>query len=237
MYGSGKCTASDVVSSRYSKICGTLTRRQDIESCIGSDDLCVNLDPYPIPERLRWPSTEWGQRLSKNKARCSAECLVASLLITSKQSASYSSAFAFGSPIIDPLVTVMHFISVILAFHVFANESIIKATERAARNILSHTSVYLASKEIYHFQDAALRFRPNGRDILCHGQPARYIKKTSIANEPVIVFRCSHPDHPAEGPRGRKFIVKTLGSSDSVRFVEGCPRIMVTTLSDNEHMV
>jgi hypothetical protein len=100
----------------------------------------------------------------------------------------YSSAFAFGAPIVDPLVTAMHFISVVVEFHVFANETVNKATKRGTRSILFHTSVYLANQEIYHLQDAALRLRPNGKDIVCHGQPARFIKKAMIATEEVAVL-------------------------------------------------
>jgi hypothetical protein len=124
----------------------------------------------------------------------------------------------------------MHFISVVLEFHVFANETVIKATERGTRNVLFHTSVYLANKEIYHLQDASLRFRPNGKDIVCHGRPARFIKKARIATEQVVVFRCSHPDHQEGDSNGKKFLVRMFGSSDSIRFIEGRPRIMVTSM-------
>jgi hypothetical protein len=123
-------------------------------------------------------------------------------------SASFTSAFAFGAPVIDPFLTAIHFISVVLEHHIFSNESAIKVAQRGARMILGHSSVYVANNSAFYcLQDATIRFRPNGEEIRCHGQPARYIRKTRVAGNEVVVFRCSQPEHEADGSHGRKFVV------------------------------
>jgi hypothetical protein len=144
-------------------------------------------------------------------------------------SLAFRSSFAFAAAVVDPLRVAISFISVILDHHIFANEAAMKAAERGTRSVLSHSSIYFAHCGVlYSLQDAALRFRPNGDDVRCHDQPAKYMcKSQAVDGDDVVIFRCSHPHHDTSGIHGRKFAVKLLKDDTQHWFVGNQPRIMV----------
>jgi hypothetical protein len=165
------------------------------------------------------------------RAARSGLLLIRQIQFLTSNSFPFTSAFAFGAPTIDPLFTAIHFISVVLEHHIFSDESAIKVAERGARGVLTHSSVYLAHGSIYCLQDAAIRYRPNGEEIRCHRQPAKYVGKCKIAGDDAVIFRCSQPDHDSSSPHGRKFVVKLLRNVSNLRrFVGHQPRIMITVI-------
>jgi hypothetical protein len=144
----------------------------------------------------------------------------------------FTSSFAFGANVVDPLVTSMHFISVVLEHHIFAHESTVKVAERATRGFIKYSSVYF-SHQTRHFclRDAAIRFRPNGEEIRCHNHLPKFVCKTRVRNNNAVIFRCSRPEHDASGPHGRKFAVELLEDEPPLRkFIGDQPRLMMTAI-------
>jgi hypothetical protein len=144
----------------------------------------------------------------------------------------FTSSFALGASVVDPLVTAMRFINVVFEYRIFSNETTVKVAERAARSVINHSAVYFSQRE-QHFclQDASLRFRPNGEDLRCHNQPAEYVRRTSCRDDHFVIFRCTHPEHDGCGPHGRKFRVTLLKDDPPLRqFLGGQPRLLMTAI-------
>ncbi|KZT07152.1 uncharacterized protein LAESUDRAFT_651726 [Laetiporus sulphureus 93-53] len=144
-----------------------------------------------------------------------------------ESSALFSTVFAFDAPSLDPITISNHFISTVLDFHVFGREHVSKALERALKpEVLSHTSVYAGwDGQLRRISDAAWRRRPNGVDIRCCGQAAKYI--STVTGNDFITFHCQQSQHKG----ARTFRVRALKDNKPYQYFvghRGKPRYMVS---------
>ncbi|KAI0642152.1 hypothetical protein C8Q79DRAFT_918319 [Trametes meyenii] len=130
----------------------------------------------------------------------------------------FDSVFAFGAPMLDPIIISCHFIITILDFNVFGRESLWNTLQRAAKpEVLCHTSVFIGSSgKLLRLRLASLCNHPNGEDVHCCNQVAKYLK--TVGNH--VKFRCHEPGH--EGPRN--FRVPLLGNEEGKRWILGAAK-------------
>lgn len=132
---------------------------------------------------------------------------------------------------LDPLSISAHFVSTVLDYGVFGWESIWQSLQRAAKpEVLAHTSVYAGvSGKMFRIRSAALRRRPNGEDIRCCSQVAKYVK--GMAGR--VLFRCRQRSHVGS----RLFTVRLLLPEDGKRWIYesgGHHRYIVDALDSDE---
>lgn len=127
----------------------------------------------------------------------------------------FGAVFAFDAPMLDPLLISNHFVTTILEFSVFGRETVWQALQRSAKpDVLFHTSVYAGiGGDMFRMASAPLRRRPNGQDVRCCNQMAKYVRLTGNR----AIYRCCEPAH-----RGaRIFGVELLLSEENKRWILG----------------
>ncbi|KAI0689632.1 hypothetical protein C8T65DRAFT_588527 [Cerioporus squamosus] len=141
-------------------------------------------------------------------------------------SANFDAVFAFGAPMLDPVLTIGQFVTSVVDFFVLGQEDLWRAIHLSLKQeIMKHTAIYVASGgQVQRICDAAWRRRPNGEDIRCCQQMAKYLGTDSLG---MIKFRCSVSAHQGS----RTFRVKPLPPVVGVRrFLggRGGPRYMIS---------
>jgi hypothetical protein len=128
---------------------------------------------------------------------------------------SFHSVFAFGAPVVDPLLVMTTFLPTVMEFHIFSRQAVITATERALHNFGYHSPVYLcisADGKVYRFRPAPHKYAPNGNEdeVRCCGKfpLMKGFEKDKRGRKVAVKFRCIESQHPNEKPR--KFRVEML---------------------------
>ncbi|RPD63609.1 hypothetical protein L227DRAFT_496659, partial [Lentinus tigrinus ALCF2SS1-6] len=106
----------------------------------------------------------------------------------------FTTVLAFGADVLDPIFIMGQFVTSVLDYHIFGQESIWTAIYRALKqDIVAHTSIYVGQAgEIQEIVDASWRRKPNGEDVRCCQQLAKYVK---TERNGLIKFRCCQPAH------------------------------------------
>ncbi|KAH9856398.1 hypothetical protein C2E23DRAFT_722272 [Lenzites betulinus] len=132
-----------------------------------------------------------------------------------RASEQFGAVFAFDAPTLDPILASNHFVTTIMEFSIFGEDSVWQALRRSAKpDVLFHTSVYAGiGGTIYRLCSAPLRRRPNGEDIRCCGQMAKYVKSSCDR----VLYRCCQPAHWGS----RFFRVALLPEVENERWIIG----------------
>lgn len=145
---------------------------------------------------------------------------------------SFGAVFAFGAPVLDPILTVSQFVTSVVDYFIFGQEGLWSAVRHTMKQeIMKHTSIYVAtSGTAWKISDASWRRRPNGEDIRCCQQPAKYC---GTEKSGMIKFRCKEPSHTGT----RTFRVSPLAPATDVRRFwgdKGGPRYMIAKVEHSE---
>lgn len=129
----------------------------------------------------------------------------------------FGATFAFKAPSLDPYHICTHFVTTILEYWIFSQEPLFLAFQRAGKfEVLRHASCYLARDgDIYRMRAACLRREPNGEEIRCCQQIAKYQKR----RHDVIFFRCKESNH-----RGTRTFAVHLLPTNSTTLILGTGR-------------
>ncbi|KAI0715606.1 hypothetical protein C8T65DRAFT_573002, partial [Cerioporus squamosus] len=146
-----------------------------------------------------------------------------------EMSRKFSSVVAFDAPALDPILVVSQFVTSVADYYILGQEDLWPAIRHSLKQeIMKHTSVYVARHgDIYRVSDAPLRRRPNGVDVRCCQQIAKYMGCDRSGK--VIKFRCRVTNHT--GPR--VFRVDVQSASAGQREIwggKGGPRYLVERL-------
>ncbi|KAI0703518.1 hypothetical protein C8T65DRAFT_578730 [Cerioporus squamosus] len=111
----------------------------------------------------------------------------------------FSAVIAFDAPALDPILVMSQFVCSVADYFILGQEDLWPAIRHSVKQeIMKHTSVYVAKHgDIYKVSDAPLRRRPNGAEVRCCQQVAKYMGCDRTGK--VIKFRCRVPSHT--GPR------------------------------------
>ncbi|TFK79906.1 hypothetical protein K466DRAFT_504806 [Polyporus arcularius HHB13444] len=111
----------------------------------------------------------------------------------------FSAVLAFGAPALDPILVMSQFVCSVADYFILGQEDLWPAIRHSLKQeVMKHTSVYVAKHgDIYRVSDAPLRRRPNGVEVRCCRQLAKYMGCDRTGK--VIKFRCQVPNHA--GPR------------------------------------
>ncbi|KAI0716937.1 hypothetical protein C8Q76DRAFT_616816 [Earliella scabrosa] len=124
----------------------------------------------------------------------------------------FSAVFAFGAPILDPILVTSQFVTSIVDYYIFGQESLLTATMRALKQeVMKHTTVYIGSEgAVKRVVDAPWRRKPNGIEIRCCQQVPKYMGTDRNGQ---IKFRCRVPSHTGR----RTFRVEPLSPLKGIR--------------------
>ncbi|KAI0694242.1 hypothetical protein C8T65DRAFT_585159 [Cerioporus squamosus] len=138
----------------------------------------------------------------------------------------FSAILAFDAPALDPILVMSQFVCSVADYFVLGQEDLWPAIRHALKQeIMKHTSVYVAKHgDIYRVSDAPLRRKPNGVEMRCCRQIAKYMGCDRTGE--VIKFRCQVPSHP--GPRVFRVNVHTASAGHrEIWGGKGGPRYLV----------
>ncbi|KAI1782726.1 hypothetical protein LXA43DRAFT_1103501 [Ganoderma leucocontextum] len=142
----------------------------------------------------------------------------------------FEGVFAFDAPLLDSIHICLHFVSTVLDYGVFGEESIWSSFLRATKfEVVKHADVYLAVENtVYRARDAKWRRSPNGEIIKCSvcDKEAKYGEYLERSN--IIKFRCCVDGHPSNVPRN--IYVNLLQEEPRKRWIlggRGQPRFMI----------
>ena len=109
-------------------------------------------------------------------------------------SKSFTATLAFGAAALDPILVMGQFVTSAVDYYILGQEDLWTAIHRSLKQeIMQHTSIYVScGGKIYKIVDASWRRRPNGEEVRCCQQAAKYIKTDSSGR---ITFRCREPEH------------------------------------------
>lgn len=135
--------------------------------------------------------------------------------LTLLRSEKFNAVFSFGAASVDPILVSNQFVTVILEFSVFGQETVWNALERAAKpNVLFHTAIYLGiGGQVFKTCTAPLRRRPNGTEILCCNQTPKYMGHTRNKAR----YRCLQAMHTG----ARTFRITLLLEEQGTRWIGG----------------
>ncbi|KAI0685040.1 hypothetical protein C8T65DRAFT_592892 [Cerioporus squamosus] len=131
-------------------------------------------------------------------------------------SRSFTAVLAFGAAVLDPILVMGQFVTSTVDYYVMGQEELWTAIYRSLKQeIMQHTSIYVGcGSTIHKIVDASWRRRPNGEDVRCCQQAAKYIKTDRSGR---ITFRCREPEHQGT----RTFRVEPLPALLGVRWFLG----------------
>ncbi|RPD65570.1 hypothetical protein L227DRAFT_493643 [Lentinus tigrinus ALCF2SS1-6] len=143
-----------------------------------------------------------------------------------RASTKFDVVFAFGASMLDPILAISQFATSIVDFYIIGQEDLWRAIPLSLKQeIMKHTSIYVGSNgQVQRACDASWRRRPNGEDVRCCRQVAKYMGTDRSGR---IKFRCCVPTHHGS----RTFFVTPFPSVSGVRrFLgrRGGPRYMVS---------
>lgn len=106
----------------------------------------------------------------------------------------FSAVFAFGASVLDPILVTTQFLTSIVDYYLFGQESLWTAVHRTLKQeIMKHTSIYVGSEvTVQKIVDASWRLRPNGQEVRCCQQVPKYVRTDEHGK---IIFRCRDPGH------------------------------------------
>ncbi|RPD52217.1 hypothetical protein L227DRAFT_515173 [Lentinus tigrinus ALCF2SS1-6] len=106
----------------------------------------------------------------------------------------FTAVLAFGAHVLDPIFIMGQFVTSVVDYHIFGQESVWTAIYRALRqDIVSHTPIYVGHRgDVQRIVDASWRRKPNGDDVRCCHQMAKYVGTDRSGR---ITFRCCEPGH------------------------------------------
>ncbi|KAI0706634.1 hypothetical protein C8Q76DRAFT_630286 [Earliella scabrosa] len=141
-------------------------------------------------------------------------------------SSRFSAVFAFGAPILDPILVTSQFVTSIVDYYCFGQEPLWTAIHRTLKQeVMKHTSIYIGSEDtVQRIADAPWRRKPNGEDVRCCEQVAKYM---GTSREGRIRFRCRVAGHVGT----RTFYLDPMPSVPYVRRFwggRGGPRYMIS---------
>ncbi|RPD52202.1 hypothetical protein L226DRAFT_474096 [Lentinus tigrinus ALCF2SS1-7] len=124
----------------------------------------------------------------------------------------FSVVLAFGAPVVDPILVMGQFVTSVVDYYFLGQETLWTAIYRGLKQeIMQHTSIFLGSDgEVHRITDAPWRLKPNGHDVRCCQQVAKYVRTEGSG---AIRFRCREPDHQG----ARTFYVVPLPAVAGVR--------------------
>lgn len=115
---------------------------------------------------------------------------------------------------VDPLEVMTKFMYTVLDLHIFSNEGIIKAVERALPGFGHRNPVFVhirGENYLHRFRCASFVSSPNGEEIRCCGRFPKYVRCDLRRGK--VIFRCRQAHH-----FGKRGITVYLGKG---RFIPG----------------
>ncbi|KAI1783266.1 hypothetical protein LXA43DRAFT_903878 [Ganoderma leucocontextum] len=137
----------------------------------------------------------------------------------------FSAVFAFGAPVLDPILIMTQFVTSLVDYYVMGQEDLWLAIRYSLKQeVIKHTSIFVGhGGDVFNVCDASWRSRPNGEEVQCCQQPSKYHGTDSAGK---IKFRCRAAGHI--GPR--TFRVEALPEIGGFRMFwgkRGGPRYMI----------
>ncbi|KAI0684235.1 hypothetical protein C8T65DRAFT_593922 [Cerioporus squamosus] len=111
-------------------------------------------------------------------------------------SSRFSTVITFDAPTLDPLLVASQFVTSVVDHYVLGQEDLWRAIRHSLKQeITKHTSICVGEQgQIYKVSDAPLRRKPNGEEVRCCRQVAKYMGCDRSGK--IIKFRCRVSDHP-----------------------------------------